>query len=258
MATGTPDPTEPIYRVRELRRVFGDLVVLDGLAFDLVPGECLAILGRSGTGKSVLLRQMNGLDKPNSGSILFHGQEIVALSEHELFPLRRRVAMLFQGGALFDSMTVYENVSFPLREHTDLAEAEIARRVHDELRRVGLRDIDEQMPASLSGGMKKRVALARSLILDPEVLLFDEPTSGLDPVTSATIGRLIRTVQTDLRVSAMVVTHDIALARRVGDRVAYLSGGRFRFLGTWEEAETSPDMEFRDFLAGREEASHAA
>ena len=166
--------------------------------------------------------------------------------------------MLFQGGALFDSMTVYENVSFPLREHTTAPESEIADRVHAELLRVGLRDIDDLMPASLSGGMKKRVALARSLILDPEVLLFDEPTSGLDPVTSATIGHLIRDVQTELGVSAMVVTHDIPLARRVGDRVAYLSGGRFRFLGSWDEARTAEDREFANFLAGREEATHAA
>lgn len=247
----------PVFVVRDLRRAFGDNLVLDGLSFDLAAGECLAVLGRSGSGKSVLLRQLNGLDKPDAGSIRFHGEEITALTEEELRPLRRRVAMLFQSGALFDSMTVLDNVAFPLREHTDLDEAAVRERVLQALERVGLDDVEELLPASLSGGMKKRVALARSLVLAPEVVLYDEPTTGLDPMTSATIGRVIRAVQRQLEVTSAVVTHDIALARLVGDRVAFLHAGRFRFLGTWQEADRTDDRLFADFLAGREE-SHAA
>lgn len=249
--------TSPVFEVRDLRRGFGDNVVLDGLSFDLAAGECLVILGRSGSGKSVLLRQLNGLDKPDSGSVRFHGEETTDLSEPELAPLRRRVAMLFQSGALFDSLTVFDNVAFPLREHTDLDEEATHERVIEALARVGLHDVEDLLPASLSGGMKKRVALARSLVTTPEVMLYDEPTTGLDPMTSATIGQLIRAVQRQLEVSSVVVTHDIALARLVGDRVAFLNDGRFRFLGTWQEAERTDDRLFADFLAGREE-SHAA
>lgn len=249
--------TSPVFAVRDLRRAFGDNVVLDGLSFDLAAGECLVVLGRSGSGKSVLLRQLNGLDKPDSGSVHFHGEETTDLSEPELAPLRRRVAMLFQSGALFDSLTVFDNVAFPLREHTDLDEEGTRERVIEALARVGLHDVEDLLPASLSGGMKKRVALARSLVTTPEVMLYDEPTTGLDPMTSATIGQLIRTVQRELEVSSVVVTHDIALARLVGDRVAFLYDGRFRFLGTWQEAERTDDRLFADFLAGREE-SHAA
>lgn len=247
----------PVFAVRDLRRVFGDNVVLDGLSFDLAAGECLVVLGRSGSGKSVLLRQLNGLDKPDAGSILFHGEETTGLAERDFAPLRRRVAMLFQSSALFDSLTVFENVAFPLREHTALDETAVRERVIEELARVGLHDIEGLLPASLSGGMRKRVALARSLVIVPEVVLYDEPTTGLDPMTSATIGQLIRTVQRELEVSSVVVTHDIPLARLVGDRVAFLYDGRFRFLGTWQEAEHTNDRLFADFLAGREE-SHAA
>ncbi|HEY2289731.1 MAG TPA: ATP-binding cassette domain-containing protein, partial [Thermoanaerobaculia bacterium] len=177
------------------------------------------------------------------------------LSERELFPIRRRIAMLFQGGALFDSMNVFDNVAFPLREHTEKSAAEIAETVRHKLSLVRLKekDVEPKMPADLSGGMKKRVALARSLALDPEVMLFDEPTTGLDPITSATIGKLINSIQKDLGVTSAVVTHDIALARRVGDRIALLADGRFCFIGDWREAESSNDPRLGDFLAGREE-----
>jgi phospholipid/cholesterol/gamma-HCH transport system ATP-binding protein len=245
--------TEPLFTVRGLTKRYGDKLVLDAVDFTVLRGECFVILGRSGTGKSVTLRQLNGLEKPEAGSVVFDGTEVTELEEGELAPLRRRVAMLFQSGALFDSMNVFDNVAFPLREHTRKSAEEIAATVAGKLAMVRLKDVEAKMPSDLSGGMKKRVALARSLALDPEVVLFDEPTSGLDPVTSATIGTLIGSVQKELGVTSVVVTHDIALARRIGDRLALLSGGRFCFVGSWDEAGGSDDRELADFLAGREE-----
>jgi phospholipid/cholesterol/gamma-HCH transport system ATP-binding protein len=244
---------ETLFEIRGLTKKYGPRVVLDGLDFDIVKGECLVILGRSGTGKSVTLRQLNGLERPDAGSVVFDGTDLTGLEERQLFPFRRRIAMLFQGGALFDSMNVLENVAFPLREHTDIQEKEIRETVRHKLSLVGLKDVETKMPSDLSGGMKKRVALARSLALDPEVMLFDEPTTGLDPITSATIGTLINSVQEGTGVTSVVVTHDIPLARRVGDRIALLVEGKFSFLGDWKEAESSSDPFLADFLAGREE-----
>jgi phospholipid/cholesterol/gamma-HCH transport system ATP-binding protein len=252
--------SDPLYVVRGLSKRYGDRVVLDGIDFEVGRGECLVILGRSGSGKSVTLRQLNGLEKPDAGSVVFDGVDLTTLEERELFPLRRRIGMLFQGGALFDSLSVFENVAFPLREHRSLDAAEIAEKVAEKLAMVHLSDAGETMPADLSGGMRKRAALARALALEPEVMLYDEPTTGLDPVTSATIGRLIERVQGTMEVTSVVITHDLALARMVGDRVAYLSiAGKMTFAGTWEEAEAAPDGELADFLAGKEEEEiHAA
>jgi phospholipid/cholesterol/gamma-HCH transport system ATP-binding protein len=247
-----------LYSVRGLVKRYGAKSVLEGIDFDLAPGECLVILGRSGTGKSVTLRHLIGLEQPTSGSILFEGLEIVGLSERELQPVRRRVAMLFQGGALFDSMTVFDNLAFPFREHRVCSETELPGRIAALLDKVHLPGTGQRMPADLSGGMKKRVALARALALEPEVLLFDEPTTGLDPMTSASIASLILATQRSTGAAALVVTHDIALARRVADRIAFLDQGRFRFLGTFEEAEAAPDPLLADFLAGHEEADDVA
>ena len=249
---------EALFQVRGLTKSYNGRTVLDHLDFDVLRGECLVILGRSGSGKSVTLRQLNGLERPEAGSIVFNGTDLCTLKERELFPLRRRIAMLFQSGALFDSMNVLDNVAFPLREHTDLSETEIRETVQHKLSLVKLRDVEAKMPSELSGGMRKRVALARSLALDPEVMLFDEPTTGLDPMTAATIGTLINSIQKELGVTSVVVTHDIPLARKVGDRLAFLAEGKFAFLGGWDEADRHQNQEFADFLAGREEDIDAA
>ncbi|HVS01521.1 MAG TPA: ATP-binding cassette domain-containing protein [Thermoanaerobaculia bacterium] len=252
--TDLPGP-EPLFVIRGLEKRYDGKPVLGGLDFEVTRGESLVILGRSGSGKSVTLRQLNGLEKPDAGSVTFDGVEISALSESQLFPYRRRIAMLFQSGALFDSMTVFDNVAFPLRQHTDLDRDRVAATVADKLALVELEGVEETMPAELSGGMRKRVALARSLALDPQVVLFDEPTTGLDPMTSATIAHLIRSARERLRTTSVVVTHDLALAREVATRVAFLDGGRFRFLGTWDEAEGSSDPLLARFLAGQREES---
>ena len=250
-------PSPALLEVKNVVKRYGPLTVLDNVSLTVAAGECLVILGRSGSGKSVLLRQLNGLESPDRGEVFFDGEEISSATERELLPVRRRVAMLFQSGALFDSMTVFENVAFPLREQGQHRTADLREIVAAKLALVGLSGIEEKMPSDLSGGMKKRVALARSLALEPEVVLFDEPTTGLDPITSASIAALIERTRA-LGVTCVVVTHDLPLARRVADRLAFLSGGQVRFLGTWSEAESSPDPLLHAFLAGREEIDDAA
>lgn len=249
---------EPLFRVEGLAKAYGARRVLEDVTFELARGECFAVLGRSGVGKSVLLRQLIGLERPDSGSIRFEGGELTDLDERHLAPVRRRVAMLFQGGALFDSMTVFDNLAFPFREHRTLPEGEIPARVSELLAKVGLSGIERRMPADLSGGMRKRVALARALALEPEVLLFDEPTTGLDPPSAASIAHLILDTRRATGCAAIVVTHDVTLVRRVADRLAFLDRGRFRFVGTMEEAERSEDPLLAAFLAGREEDADVA
>ena len=252
------EPAETIVEFDRVWKRYGRREVLAGVDLTIRRGEVLCILGPSGTGKSVALRHINGLTKPDDGDVRVFGQSVVPLDEEDLAPIRRRLAMLFQGGALFDSMNVEQNIAFPLKEHTDKTSQQIAEAVAEKLQMVGLAGIQKKMPSELSGGMRKRVALARSLALDPEAVLFDEPTSGLDPVTSATIADLILNAREKHGVTSVVVTHDLALARRVGDRVAFLENGKFRFNGTWEEADQADDPHLAAFLAGRSEESDAA
>lgn len=227
---------ETIVEFRDVWKKYANKEILAGVNLEIRRGEVLCILGPSGTGKSVTLRHINGLTKPDDGEVRVFGESVVALSEEELSPVRRRLAMLFQGGALFDSMNVEENIAFPLREHTDKSPREIAEAVAENLREVDLPGIQKKMPSELSGGMRKRVALARSIALEPEIILYDEPTTGLDPVTSEKIAQLIKDMNVRLRTTSVVVTHDIVTARTVADRVAFLHQGRFQFVGTFGEA----------------------
>ena len=245
--------SDPVVELRAVSKAFGEKVVLDAVDLTVVRGEVLVILGGSGSGKSVTLRHMNGLTHPDSGEVLVDGLSVSGLAEEELGPVRRKVGMLFQMGALFDSMTVFENVAFALFEHTTMTGEEIAARVVEVLGFVDLGpDVLPLLPSSLSGGMKKRVSLARTIALKPDVLLYDEPTTGLDPVTAMTINRLIVDLNSRLATTSVVVTHDIASALFVADRIAFLEKGRFAFVGTPGEARSSDVAALRAFLAAEE------
>jgi phospholipid/cholesterol/gamma-HCH transport system ATP-binding protein len=241
---------ESFIRFVGVERAFGANKVLRGVDLEVRRGETLVVLGGSGSGKSVLLRHAIGLMQPDSGHVYVDGTRVTDLSEDGLVEVRKKVGMLFQSGALFDSMTVFENVAFPLREHTALSEEEIHHRVGQKLQLVDLEEVEEKMPAALSGGMRKRVALARSIALEPEGILYDEPTTGLDPITAMSINQLICSMQKRLSVTSVVVTHDIQSARVVGDRVAFLSDGRIGFIGSFESARKSGDERLLSFLAG--------
>lgn len=249
---------ETFVRFDDVHKAFGEKKVLGGISFGIRRGETMVVLGGSGSGKSVLIRHIIGLHRPDSGHVLVDGEDIVEYDEEELIPVRQKVAMLFQGSALFDSMNVLDNVAYGLREHTDLGDDRIREIVRDKLAVVGLEDVEELMPAELSGGMKKRVALARSIAMDPRCILYDEPTTGLDPVTANTINEMIRDLQRRLQVTSVVVTHDIASAFQVGDRIAYLYEGRMHFVGTVDEAKVSREPRLRHFLSGGREVSGAA
>ena len=239
-----------VVELRGLRKSFGDNPVLRGVDLRVHEGETFTILGGSGSGKSVCLKHMIGLLRADGGEILVGGRDVTRLSEIEWVPLRRNVAMVFQGAALFDSLSVLENVAYPLREHTDDADEAIRERVRECLAAVGLPGIESMMPAELSGGMRKRVGLARAIALQPDVILYDEPTTGLDPANSRRIGQLIRDLQRRLGVTSVIVTHDMPLCLAVSDRVALLQDGRIAVEGTVDEIRRSPHPELRDFLEG--------
>ena len=239
---------ETVVQFLDVWKRYGAREVLAGVNLKIRRGEVLCILGPSGTGKSVALRHINGLTKPDAGDVRVFDESIVPLSEEQLAPVRRRLAMLFQGGALFDSMNVEQNVAFPIKEHTDKTASEIAQLVAEKLEMVGLPGTQKKMPAELSGGMKKRIALARSIALEPEIILYDEPTTGLDPVTSEKIAQLIVDLNLRLHTTSVVVTHDVVAARTVADRLAFLHQGRFQFVGTFDEAARGAHPVLSDYF----------
>jgi phospholipid/cholesterol/gamma-HCH transport system ATP-binding protein len=242
--------TDSFIRFVDVEKAFGPNKVLRGVNLEVARGETVVVLGGSGSGKSVLLRHAVGLFRPDSGQVFVEGVEISNLPEDELLEPRKKVGMLFQSGALFDSMTVRENVSFALVEHTDWDEAKVLARAEEVLRLVELDGVLELMPSDLSGGMRKRVALARAIALAPAAILYDEPTTGLDPITANTINGLIRSLQKRLGVTSIVVTHDIHSAFTVGDRIAFLHEGRILFHGTTAEARKAEEPLLQNFLQG--------
>jgi phospholipid/cholesterol/gamma-HCH transport system ATP-binding protein len=246
-----PAGTPAHIRLVDLHKRFGTLTVFSGVSLTVFERECVVILGPSGTGKSVLLKHIMGLLRPDSGEVWFHEQRVDELPERDLEPIRRRFGFLFQMSALFDSMTVYENIAFPMREHRQFKEAEIRDRVANKLAMVGLDGTQGKMPAELSGGMRKRVALARAIALDPEVVLYDEPTTGLDPIRADVINELILKLNDELHVTSVVVTHDMASAFKVADRLVMLTDGKVIAEGNAEQFRNSTNEEVRRFVQGR-------
>ena len=242
--------SDPFIEYKDLNKAFSGRPVLTGVDLAIGRGESVVILGGSGSGKSVLLRHAIALHRPDRGEVWVDGTEISGLDEEDLLETRKKVGMLFQAGALFDSMSVYGNVAFPLHEHTDWEEEKVAARVAEVLSLVELSQVEDKMPADLSGGMRKRVALARAIALAPQAVLYDEPTTGLDPITANAINRLIRGLQARLGITSVVVTHDIQSAFHVADRIAFLHEGKISFSGTPAEAEASREPLLREFLRG--------
>jgi phospholipid/cholesterol/gamma-HCH transport system ATP-binding protein len=251
MTTGQILPAsfiEPVLSLRNLRVSYGEREILHGISFDVVRGETLVILGGSGSGKSTLLRTLVGLEKPSAGEILIKGQDLAKTSAEEMDEIRRKIGMSFQGGALFGSMTVGENVALPLREHTKLEDSTIEIILRLKLQQVGLEGFEYYTPAQLSGGMKKRAAVARALAMDPEILFFDEPSAGLDPIIAAGIDELILELKRAFHMTIIVVTHELASAFLIADRMLLIDKGNIVALGTTEEMRSSTQPRVRQFL----------
>jgi phospholipid/cholesterol/gamma-HCH transport system ATP-binding protein len=245
--------TEALIRFQNVRKAFGPKLVYSGLNVEVHRGEVLTIVGGSGVGKSVMLKMLIGLLRPDSGQITFDGADVTAMKERELAVVRQRIAMLFQGAALFDSLSVGENVAYGLEEHfrDKMTKAERAERVAWALGLVDLPGIELMRPADLSGGMRKRVGLARAIAVQPEVLLYDEPTTGLDPINTARVNHLIMGLQEKLNITSIVVTHDMKSVFTVSDRIAMVQGGRIICVGTTEEFQATKDPRVADFIQGR-------
>jgi phospholipid/cholesterol/gamma-HCH transport system ATP-binding protein len=247
-----------VISIRQLHKSLGGQVILRGIDLDVTKGATCVVLGRSGGGKSVLLKHIVGLLKPDSGDVIVEGENITHVPERKLGGLRKRVGVLFQSGALFDSMSVEENIAFPLREAGVKQPAELRDRVAEALEMVDLAGEQKKMPSSLSGGMRKRVGLARTIVSRPQCILYDEPTTGLDPIATDSINHLIRRLQKRLSVTSVVVTHDMKTAFHTADRVAFLHEGRIYFNGTADELRAAADPVLRDFIEGRSEEGRAA
>lgn len=244
---------ESVIRLHDVWKRLGSKDVLRGVALDVNRGESVVIIGRSGTGKSVILKHIVGLLRPDRGEVRVDGIEVPSLSERDLLELRERMGMLFQGGALFDSLSVGENVGLPLREHTPMPEAQVELVVKEKLTLVGLDGVQPMRPANLSGGMKKRAALARALALNPKIMLYDEPTTGLDPITADLINRLIRRLQERLGITSIAVTHDMRSAYHIADRIAMLHEGRIHAVGSPADIQATRDPIVRQFIEGSSE-----
>lgn len=240
----------PLIDLINLHKRFGKQIVLDGVTMSVEEGKCLVVLGPSGTGKSVLLKHIVGLLRPDKGQVWFEGKRIDELPERELMDVRQNFGFLFQMGALFDSLNNLENIGFPLTEHTTMTPAEIRAIALEKLHMVGLPEVGLKMPAELSGGQRKRVALARAIALSPKVILYDEPTTGLDPIRADVINELILKLQRELKVTSVVVTHDMASAFKVADRIVMLYDGRLHFDGTPDQIRQSEDPIVKRFIAG--------
>lgn len=239
----------PYISFEHVYKSFGDVVVLEDVSFCVVPGETLCILGRSGVGKSVSLQLLMGFLKPDEGKIWVAGEDICGFTEREMQAIRRKVTMVFQNGALFDSITVGENVAFPLRERGDLDEDQIFQVVKGLLEMVGVAGMENLLPSDLSTGMKRSVAIARSLAAQPEAILYDEPTTMVDPLMAHLLGNLIERLKQQLHLTSIVVTHDMRFAKKLADRVVFLHQGKAHFFGTMEEMERSDDPVLKEFLA---------
>ncbi|MGH7480546.1 MAG: ABC transporter ATP-binding protein [Longimicrobiales bacterium] len=244
--------------LRDVRKAFGDKVILEGASLVVPEGETLAVIGYSGVGKSVLLKTIVRLLEPDGGSVVVDGRDVLALEPEELYELRRNVGYVFQFAALFDSMTVADNVAMGLRRMASMDAAAIADRVSESLRLVELEGFEDRQPGELSGGQRKRVGLARAIATHPKYLLYDEPTTGLDPVTTTVIDRLILKMRSELNVTSVVVTHDMKSAYRIASRIAMLYRGRIRFNGTPAEIQASEDPAVRGFVEGRPELAQEA
>lgn len=251
MAQAPPSSSTPFISVRGLTRKIGWQEILRGLDLDVLRGETLMLIGPSGEGKSVLLKHLIGLMKPDSGSIVVNGTNMTGLRERQMAPIRKQIGILFQNAALFDSLTVEQNVGFPLVESGIRDRKEIEQRVHEALDVVELAQHKDKMPVNLSGGMRKRVGIARAIVPRPQCVLYDEPTAGLDPIVSDVIDQMILRLQKRYGVTSIVVTHDMKSVFKIANRVAMLKRGVIHFLGTPEELRNSPDPEVQDFIEGR-------
>jgi phospholipid/cholesterol/gamma-HCH transport system ATP-binding protein len=240
----------PLVELHDVRKFFDQNQVLRGISLELRKGTTLAVMGGSGAGKTVLLRIVDGLVPPDAGEVSLFGTRIDRLSEEAMLPLRRRTGFVFQSAALFDSLSAFENVAYPLREHTSMSLGEITDRVHRFLSLVGLSEVDDLLPAELSGGMKKRVGIARALVTEPEVVFFDEPTAGLDPTNARLVAELIAELRKGVCDTAIVVTHDIEFAEMISDQMAILHQGCFAEMGTPAKVRASTNPDVRRFLAG--------